>query len=498
MVATRRKSSLAATSIEPQEDPTQTQTPPTGDNKRANNALKKLHVEGTEALVGAKPEKEEVETYVFRGAVYVKTKDTPQEWLEQEPERYRKRKRQSMAEANAEKNDQREEGEKEVVKPSKRKRAHEDEQISSVPRAKRARLSTAKVGNAEKTPNTNIAKRDAATLAVRQARSSLRYELSQTAGDKRPRTSIDGAAGEEDGSSPKRQRRNQPAQYYGRPKRSPRKRKERSDDGELEEMNKRLKTKDFTVQGGRQELSNQQMRDIAAARGFQVDMIPRQEISRKIQIDITDLGKLNSQIERLEKEHNATKATLMRVMERRKQASISQAADEEHVIAGSEPPPPLSDSSRWLQPARARTDSPKPSHPRGLQQETPISHVSPTSVVSAVGSDARARSSSVEIITERRDSGAPMTPRSDPPPLDSDSADPFKPPRPGMPLPTVNKAGQRVRWSLSEHVTDVTRAEEQIYRGRMEGESESAKRRRVARELELVRCWKVVEAGGEI
>lgn len=67
-------------------------TPSSTINKKAQAALKKLQIDGKGTLVGEKPQHEETETYHFRGAAYAVTKATRPEWIEGEPKRYRGRK----------------------------------------------------------------------------------------------------------------------------------------------------------------------------------------------------------------------------------------------------------------------------------------------------------------------------------------------------------------------------------------------------------------------
>lgn len=79
--------------------------PPTGMSKKAQAALKKLQIDGKGALVGEKPQQEELETYHFRGAVYAVSKGTKREWIEEQPERYRKRRRGTEGSWSAERED---------------------------------------------------------------------------------------------------------------------------------------------------------------------------------------------------------------------------------------------------------------------------------------------------------------------------------------------------------------------------------------------------------
>ena len=61
-------------------------------SKKAQSALRKLQIDDKGATLGEKPEKRgQLETYHWRGAVYAVSKDTKLEWLEAQPERYRRR-----------------------------------------------------------------------------------------------------------------------------------------------------------------------------------------------------------------------------------------------------------------------------------------------------------------------------------------------------------------------------------------------------------------------
>lgn len=62
---------------------------------------------------------------------------------------------------------------------------------------------------------------------------------------------------------------------------------------------------------------------------------------------------------------------------------------------------------------------------------------------------------------------------------------------PAAVLPEKNKAGQRLRWSLGEEPEG--RAEGLIHKGRMNGESKAARRRRVQRELKILHSWPIDE-----
>lgn len=87
MVATRRQPSPAASSPPP--------TAPEQLSKAQQAALKKLQIVGTDALKGdpkaAQAAREQVQTYHYRGAVYAADANTPSSWIENQPKRYLKR-----------------------------------------------------------------------------------------------------------------------------------------------------------------------------------------------------------------------------------------------------------------------------------------------------------------------------------------------------------------------------------------------------------------------
>jgi hypothetical protein len=107
MVNTRRSLSGAHASpstssppaAAPSPPPTTTSTPQLSRAQQA--ALKKLDIAGTDALKGtpkaAAAPKAAVQTYHYRGAVYAADANTPSAWLENQPKRYLKRGRLSIA-----------------------------------------------------------------------------------------------------------------------------------------------------------------------------------------------------------------------------------------------------------------------------------------------------------------------------------------------------------------------------------------------------------------
>jgi hypothetical protein len=97
MVTTRR-SLGGATPVPSSSPPT---APSTQLSRAQQAALKKLDIAGTDALKGdaraAQAAKDQVETYHYRGAVYAADANTPSAWLENQPKRYLKRSRGDSA-----------------------------------------------------------------------------------------------------------------------------------------------------------------------------------------------------------------------------------------------------------------------------------------------------------------------------------------------------------------------------------------------------------------
>lgn len=89
----------------------------------------------------------------------------------------------------------------------------------------------------------------------------------------------------------------------------------------------------------------------------------------------------------------------------------------------------------------------------------------------------------VDLEPMRHDSAASITPNED---NKTTAENQHTPPD----LPETNRGGQRLRWSLPSNLTNPDRAETNINRQRLDGESKSARRRRIKRELDLIRDWK--------
>ncbi|GAB7364752.1 hypothetical protein MBLNU230_g5550t1 [Neophaeotheca triangularis] len=62
-------------------------------------------------------------------------------------------------------------------------------------------------------------------------------------------------------------------------------------------------------------------------------------------------------------------------------------------------------------------------------------------------------------------------------------------------LPSTNKAGQPLKWSLSRRIDDQGSAQFSIQHGRLDGESAKSRRRRIRREVAVLRAWEGVGPG---
>jgi len=138
MVATRRslggQASPAASS--PPAAAAAAAAAPSQLSRAQQAALKKLNIAGTDALKGdpkaAQAAREAVQTYHYRGAVYAADANTPSSWIENQPKRYLKRSRRSASDggeagegsiAVSEEREEEEE-EEETRRPAKKKTRH--------------------------------------------------------------------------------------------------------------------------------------------------------------------------------------------------------------------------------------------------------------------------------------------------------------------------------------------------------------------------------------
>jgi hypothetical protein len=444
MVATRH--SLPSTAGEDE-------TPPSPTNRKAMNALKKLAINGKSTLVGEKkPEREEsVTIYHHRGGSYAVTGNTPKSWLENQPARY-KRHMSDMDDGTS---------------------GVQERGTSQNPSKKRARVVSFS-GTDEPMPKRT-------RRSAPEPYNDASFEDEEYVGE----------------DTPRRTRRNLPDVYYGRPRRQPgdstqnTPRKRRSTQAEEEAPIPTSILYDYAVVGGRDEKSCQEAkRDRAIFMGYEIAPIenkfdinnPESQLARAVSRCLTKLIRTNTRMDRLVKQYEDVNAKLEVAKQRKMQNEAEKVADEvnaEILRAGmkSEPPGP-SHEEPAVETPRARSASPRAVHqPESIQEPTPPSQDSKES-----NHDTFLDEDDGEIASPRHDSATDLTASALRRISTSGS---FLNPN----LPEMNKAGNRLRWSLPPRVVEKERAEASIYYGRLNGESRSARRRRVKRELKVIANW---------
>ena len=455
MVATRH--SLPTTSR-----PSSAAAAPPAGEKKVQNALKKLQIDGTAALYGEAPAREEDQrTYHWRGAAYAVTDGTAEEWIERQPKRYLRRSEGGEGEGCDGVEGEVEEG------VGKRARVEDDgdgEQEEDVPSKKQR---TRRRSVPEKFYGRPKRLSSARTSRKRKRSSQVEVE------------------------------------------------------GEDEQQQDEIPTSrlyDPAVTGGHQEMSCAHLaaRARAEKRGYQLEAIPQQALReggwlvRTVVQNVARVVKMNERIEEVRGEYRRAGERLERFREMRARAREGGERDGDGGQAGAgasasargaEEAGSLSESRDHAPAAEAvQPHSPRVIifHPDGLPEPpTPPSNTPPSHT-------------SISLPTPPRHDSLSLSPPSPPttttpiPPNTSKKRDPpsttsFQP----LPLPATNKAGHPLRWSLAsveDGDLDLGRAEEAIETGRLEGESKAARRRRVKRERGVVRGWGVrslVEGVGE-
>lgn len=441
-------------------------TPPV-EGRRAVNALKKLAINGKPTLMGEKrPDADHgVTVYHHRGGSYAVTDKTPQSWLENQPARYKRRKSYAGLDGSDEGDD-----DDEAPRPPIRKRARvvsfgeEDEEAYRPPPPKRTRRSAPE-------------------------------RFSEIHVDE------DDAVGED---APRRARRNLPDVYYGRPKRqpgdptqsTPRKRRKPRVEEESPITSSRLY--DYAVVGGREEMSCQEAkRRRAIMMGLEVRPIENKfdmnslenRAARELGAHLMKLARVNTKLDRLFDNYEEVNAKIEALKERRRQRDAEQAekaadeVNEEIMRAGIASEPPGDFNEQPVEAPRARSASPRAVHqPQSIQAPTPPSNDAKEVDEAITGAEQEEIDSGIEIAPPRHDSATALTEASLAQIPTNDSAA-------ELTLPETNKAGNRLRWSLPANIQNPERAEASILRQRMDGESRSAKRRRVRRELNVIKTW---------
>ncbi|KAF2485875.1 hypothetical protein BDY17DRAFT_294388 [Neohortaea acidophila] len=385
MVATRRSLSTMDGQVD--------QQPPSDeDNIQFKKAMKKLQIDALPALRGETIKKEEnAAVYHWRGSTYAVAQDTPQEWLDKEPTRYKKRKSTAPPESDE-------------VQPAQTR--------------KRARSPAAEVEAVEEEP-----------AAKRPRRHTQNYTIDY----KRPRTLSD--------FSPRKQRSLQPT-GSPTPEKTARRTRPRPT---REQMRREVPEVETAIAQARKQ---------AKRLGFQVAPLPqhalaaRQQARAKSTVELTVwLARMNSKVEKASQAYQQAKHEVERTLQL-VQPAINTPAISSHDNEASRP-----DES--------------------LNQLTPAS-----STPKDINSSSTLDTPLLESTLSRRDSLTDIYHPDSPPTSD---------------LPLQNKAGQTLRWSLPAKATADGRAEEAINKHRMPNESHGARRRRVKREMQLVRSWKEVD-----
>lgn len=384
--------------------------------------------------------------------MFAVTENTDPEWVESQPRRYR---------------------EQEVKQQKKRKFVGEmdgtDEREGAAAAVRRVKRSSEVEGEDEQ-PTKKRTRRSLPEKSVGGSKRKRASETRQSLPTKRTRTSNNGHH---------RTRQNN---------------EEEDDEDEEDEINT-SHSYNYTAVGGQQEQSNMELeRRRAIAKGYAVTPLPSDEfgvspsLKKKVAVDLVNLARVNSRVERMDAEYRRLAKELDEA--RRKEKEKNGCIEDEDG---------------------GPVDSPQAE--AGVQQQpTPNSHDSNlgADIENGYGNDAHeprdpaSRSSSVEILLSQ-----PTYPH---PPTDNPSHFAFTPSRhPHNPttstpsststnppksfarpfLPPRDAEGNSVRWSIPAQLTTEGRAEKaMIDSRRMEGESKTAKRRRMRREHKLVMQWR--------
>ncbi|KAK3723890.1 hypothetical protein LTR37_001374 [Vermiconidia calcicola] len=533
MVATRKSLSTpsATSSPAPPNITANTNT----SNKKVASALKKLQIDGTSALIGeSRPEEEEeLQTYHYRGAVYAVTPETKEEWVKGEPARW-KRKRSS----GSERRESFDGGVAVVTRKSVDggvavgRRESADGGVTVGNMVYHHDAADEKVEEEQQQPSAKRTKRSQPEDEVEmQSANGEVVEVKNMA-------SYDGAADEEgegeQQTSAKRARRGKPEVYYGRPKRkrssgdasapksTPKKRRKSAQEEDSPIPTSRLY--DMATVGGHEELScKQAARAMAARKGYQTQMLPEsrmmtphQAMTQKIKGLFLQLVRLNELNEKMTPLYRQVAQRLTRLEE------IMRQQKAEEGMAG----PPATSTEGQVRSTSPESNDQADARP-AAQQPILISLAQVNGRAEATppppsdqdqntctnsSSSTPNPSGNPQPRTDRHDSAASDTPSlttattttSDTPPTKSSDTHPNKDysisiptTQPDIALPQKNKAGNPLRWSLPANLLDEGRAEAQINFSRMEGESKTARRRRVRRERKVLGGWDVRVEGGD-
>ncbi|KAK3670452.1 hypothetical protein LTR78_009693 [Recurvomyces mirabilis] len=207
------------------------------------------------------------EVYHYRGAVYMIKGDEPEEWLQQEPERFRSKKRK-VSEVDGEGEVESKEGVGQVNERERKKR-----KVGNVEAATKGEVSVRAITTSStpskkrKISTTNNSKMDVtATVPTERKRSS--DDTDEAATDPRPRKQARATATTSAPAPPPPTRQTNPKQT--KPRRPHPIAQEQRRTAHAEKM--RL---DFTVNGGHDSISTSQARREAIAKGYQVLPLPQ-------------------------------------------------------------------------------------------------------------------------------------------------------------------------------------------------------------------------------
>jgi len=458
--------------------------------RKLKSAIKKLEINALGPLKGEKPLEQTLETYHYRGAVYAQVAGTKPEWVDQQPDRYKKRKSDAVAQ-----DDHAVAGARESGSEPRRKRTRMSTENVTVASKKRARMSTATNGE-----------RSAERPAKRSRRDSAGYDVSHA----RSRNAED--------STPSRRRTRESEQQQD------------ASPGTAIDQLRTSRHDDSRTVGGKNDVAEmKKAKKRAAARGYNTKPFTESEIANSTALERTvgqtllKLAKLNTQIDRMREKLNRTQANLHQYPEL-EEYLVRETADFEHLtpggkahggtevdtIAGAEDEAIMSEPQGTH--PRVRSQSPPdPASSEAQREPAPATQPQPSNDA-AQQFTSFSQDSDVEIITERHDSAASITAASPatraPPAIRTNRVThpsswyrttPASEPRPAPEgeLPPLNKAAHPLRWSLPKQISELGRAEHAINMDQMEGESKGARRRRIKRELKMVKEWKVVGMGGE-
>lgn len=429
-------------------------------DKRTQNALRKLQIDGTAALIGeAPPSKEPLQTYHWRGSTYVITDNTRPEWVRNQPKRYRDK---SLA----------------VEDTLCRKRSFStDTMADDEPPAKRTRRNVPERFYGRPTKPATTAKKPRKRKATPEPElaSSKLYDFAVT-------------GGQEEVSYMEAARERAIAQGY-----------------QVEAIPKR-------TFASSEPLGRTVMKDV-------VQLAKVNSLIVRLNVKYQQSKKLVEH-----QREQAVHATMSPLTSRRDDRALAKSeppapanaqSDDQVRRARTESPRatkrpegpqlPAAFLNEWKTNAKPNEPPPLPAPPSNESNIIDLTAVP----------DNDDRDSSVELITERYDSANPITPaftRVDvrkhfpkasafhPLPAKpfqqatttTTAENSYKPSQPTLDLPTTAKGGQQLRWSLNQREDGggEGRAEAEINYGRLEGESKSGRRRRIRREENLLEDWR--------